>query len=211
MATFNISNCKFIKTVDDPKKYYMDTLRKYISKTSDPSTLESDVEFFTERLIRLLAPDNINSPEILHKIAYFTFDRVWYSVCEDTTKTPHRSLALERDVIIDDVKRFKKGRTFYSKCRDSFRDSLYSLEALLTSKNEIGQYAVVDLDAVSEYLHSELNKYYNNIEKVNPKLLTSSYPTKALHLAVENAFQYIGAEFYNVIYNVNTKPQNWTF
>ncbi|MBQ8522085.1 MAG: hypothetical protein IJ458_00285 [Clostridia bacterium] len=211
MATFNISNCKFIKTVDNPKQYYLSIIRKYVGKISDPSMLEDDVKFFINRLVELLKGDSIDDPKVLHKIAFFTFDRVWYEVCEDTTRTPNRSLALERDLLIDNEKHFRKGDSFYSRARDYFRNILYSAAALLTSQNEIGKYAVVDLDAVSEFLHRELNKYYNEVEKINPNLLTSGFPTEALHNTVKNAFKDIDKEFRKVIYNINTTPQTWTF
>ncbi|MFQ6723768.1 MAG: hypothetical protein ACLRFE_00350 [Clostridia bacterium] len=211
MTNFNVSHSRFLKTVNNPSKYYLDMIRKYVGKISDPEMLEDDVKFFVDRLKTLLEGDKVDDPKILHKIAYFTFDRVLYEACEDTYKTPNRALALERDIIIDNKRNFRTGNTFYSRARDYFRSSLYSFSTVLTSKNSDGTYTVVDFDAVSNHLHNALDNYYRDVEKKYPNLLTSSYPTKSLHNTVKNSLQEIDDEFRKIIYNLNTESNSRTF
>ena len=210
MAHFDISNCKFIKTVDNPTQYYLDMIKKYIGKAF-PNISQEANRIAYEDLVNKLRDKgkSLNDTSALPMIAYFAFDQVWYQACEKTSRTPNRPFALERD--IDDTLVRTDTKSFYVQIDEYAKSAIYDASSLFTKPNEIGKYAVIDLDAISNLITNSIDNFYNRAERVNPELLKTPYPIKELHNSVRDALVTFKSELRHVISNVKTDKQTWTF
>ena len=208
MANFDYSKCKFITTSKNPSEYYLNIMKDYIAKTCSPDELDAEYNRSIKTLERLLNGDTINNPKVLHKICYYAFTNVWFTICQATTSCPGKPFALECLELNKYGEESFKNDGFYIAIQKRVKNILYdaSIQVLLSSPDKFDNYPVIDLNELSRLIHNAIKKYYDDVAKVDARLLQSKRPNKNLHNNVTNAISKFESSLNKITYNYN--PQS---
>ncbi len=214
MATFDYSQCRFITTNKNPLQYYLNTIKKSLKLFLPEEKIEENFKFLKNDLEEKIRDkgENINDPKTLYTVCYYTFSRVWYSLAQATYYYTGKPFALECFEYNEDHEVVFKNNGFFSKIQQQVKNTLYdeSIQVLLSSKDQFGNYAVVDFEELSRHINNAIRNYYDAAEKTDPRLLKSKLPTKALHNSVEKSVREFELQLNKIIHNYNPNPGGYT-
>ena len=207
-AYYKAVACPFIKFVDNPKQYYLDRIKYYISKVeSSQQSVEKiykDILTNTRNHITELNAENgthwqLGDAETMHILAYVACNRAWIEAgCtypSYPTAIPAK-INMNQAISIGYVRKNSFGEyepdptpgTFFNQMDDNLFDTLTeeSKQALLAS-SYYGQYPVIDVDKFNRFIHSTINEYHDEAEKAGHNIRNSRTPNQKFLGKIENA------------------------
>lgn len=209
MANFDIASCKYLTTSHNPTQYYLDVIKKYITKIVGPDLAKSEYEETIKTLEKKLKGDSISSPAVLHKVCFYTFAQVWMHACESSPKYTGKPFALEYAAFDEDDEEYTPANGFYNRVLNSIKGVIYdpAVQTMLSKPDNYGSYVVINFDELSNSIHRAIKTYYDKAEFIDKRLLESQMPNKELHESVDKSIKHFNNEIKRVIYNYKPSKQ----
>ncbi len=228
-AYYKAVACPFIKFVDNPKQYYLDRIKYYISKveSSEQSVekLYKEIIASTRSHISELNSENgtrwqLGDAETMHLLAYVACNRAWIEAgCTYPSypSTIPAKINMNQAISVGYVRKNSYGEyepdpdrnTFFNQMDDNLLDILSeeSNQALL-SASYYGQYPVIDIDRFNHFIHSTINEYHAEAEKAGHNIKNSKTPNKKFLGKIENAIDRFDSSLTEVTRHLDFTKKN---